>query len=57
PREADVWILHRIGLSYQEIAARLYIALNTVKKHMKNVYAKQNLVSLVSDDYTEKLAS
>ncbi len=40
-READVWLLRRANYSYQEIAAKLYITLNTVKKHMKNIYAKQ----------------
>ncbi|MGD1854070.1 MAG: helix-turn-helix transcriptional regulator [Leptolyngbyaceae cyanobacterium] len=57
PREADVWILHRIGATYQEIADRLYIAVNTVKKHMKNVHAKQNLVSLIEDSFVDTLAS
>lgn len=41
PREAEVWLLRRANYSYKEIAQRLYITLNTVKKHMKNVYAKQ----------------
>lgn len=41
PRETEVWLLHREGLSYKEIAAKLYISLNTVKKHMKNIYAKR----------------
>ncbi|HEY9601139.1 MAG TPA: LuxR C-terminal-related transcriptional regulator [Allocoleopsis sp.] len=41
PREAEVWLLRRANYSYKEIAAKLYITLNTVKKHMKSVYAKQ----------------
>ncbi|MBE9068311.1 helix-turn-helix transcriptional regulator [Leptolyngbya cf. ectocarpi LEGE 11479] len=57
PREADVWTLHRIGYTYQEIAAELHIALNTVKKHMKNTYAKQHLVSIARNIYLENLAS
>ena len=57
PREADVWELHRIGYTYQEIAAKLHIALNTVKKHMKNTYAKQQLGGMVEISYIEKLAS
>lgn len=57
PREADVWELHRVGYTYQEIAAKLHIALNTVKKHMKNTYAKQQLVGMVETSYIEKLAS
>lgn len=40
-REAEVWLLRRANLSYKEIAARLYITINTVKKHIKNIYAKQ----------------
>ncbi|NEP58491.1 MAG: LuxR family transcriptional regulator [Symploca sp. SIO2G7] len=57
PREADVWELHRIGYRYQEIAKKLHIAINTVKKHMKNTYAKQNVVSLVKEGYTNNFAS
>lgn len=41
PREAEVWLLRRANHSYKEIAAKLYITLNTVKRHMKNIYAKQ----------------
>ena len=41
PREAEVWSLRRDNYSYKEIAAKLYITINTVKKHLKNVYAKQ----------------
>lgn len=41
PREAEVWLLRRANYSYKEIAAKLYITINTVKKHMKNAYAKQ----------------
>jgi DNA-binding CsgD family transcriptional regulator len=40
-REAEVWSLHQSKLSYKEIAENLYITLNTVKKHIKNIYAKQ----------------
>ena len=57
PREADVWTLHRLGYTYQEIAAELHIALNTVKKHMKNTYAKQNLVGMLKESYPDTLAS
>ncbi len=41
PREAEVWLLRRAHYSYKEIAAKLYITVNTVKKHLKSVYAKQ----------------
>lgn len=42
-REAQVWQLRRANYSYQEIAEELYITINTVKKHLKNIYAKQQL--------------
>ncbi|MDX2242712.1 MAG: helix-turn-helix transcriptional regulator [Leptolyngbyaceae cyanobacterium bins.302] len=40
-REAEIWMLLRQELTYQEIAQRLQISLNTVKTHVKNVYAKR----------------
>ncbi len=40
-REAQVWLLRKANLSYKEIAVRLYITINTVKKHLKSIYAKQ----------------
>lgn len=40
-RETQVWLLRKTNLSYKEIAARLYITINTVKKHLKSIYAKQ----------------
>jgi DNA-binding CsgD family transcriptional regulator len=41
PRQAEVWLLHRLGYTYQEIAAKLYISFNTVKKHIKDIHLKQ----------------
>ena len=40
-REAEIWMLLRQEYSYQEIAKTLRISLNTVKTHVKNVYAKK----------------
>ncbi len=40
-RETEVWMLLRQEYSYQEIAKLLQISLNTVKTHVKNVYAKR----------------
>ncbi|WP_082127449.1 helix-turn-helix transcriptional regulator [Calothrix sp. 336/3] len=40
-REAEVWLLRCTNCSYKEIAKRLYITINTVKKHLKNIHAKQ----------------
>lgn len=44
-RESQVWLLRRANYSYQEIAEELYITINTVKKHLKNIYAKQVLTN------------
>jgi DNA-binding CsgD family transcriptional regulator len=42
-REQEVWKLRLQGYSYHEIANKLYITINTVKKHTKNIRAKQRL--------------
>jgi LuxR family maltose regulon positive regulatory protein len=39
-RELEVIKLLEQGLANQEIAARLYISLNTVKAHLKSIYGK-----------------
>lgn len=41
PREAEIWFLYRSNYSYKEIASKLYITINTVKKHMKNIHTKR----------------
>lgn len=41
PRQAEVWLLYRAGFSYRQIANELYITLNTVKRHLKDIRAKQ----------------
>lgn len=41
PREAEIWFLYRGSYSYKEIADKLHITINTVKKHMKNIHAKR----------------
>jgi DNA-binding CsgD family transcriptional regulator len=40
-REMEIWRLLRQDSSYQEIAEALHISLNTVKTHVKNIYAKK----------------
>ncbi|AFZ20394.1 helix-turn-helix transcriptional regulator [Allocoleopsis franciscana] len=40
-REQEVWLLHRANYPYKKIASELCITPNTVKKHMKSIYAKQ----------------
>ena len=40
-RETEVWQLRLRGADYHEISAKLWISQNTVKKHVKNILAKQ----------------
>lgn len=40
-RETEVWLLKRVGYSYKAIAAKLHIAEDTVKKHIKSIYARR----------------
>lgn len=42
-REKEIWALHRANYSYKQIAAKLTITPNTVKKHMKNILSKQKI--------------
>lgn len=44
-RETEIWLLRRANYSYKEIAAKLHISLNTVKKHLKNIHTKQLALS------------
>jgi len=39
-REIEVLQLIAQGLSNQEISSRLYLSLNTVKAHTRNIYGK-----------------
>lgn len=45
PRERAVWVLRRANRTYDEIAKELYITVNTVKRHLKSIYAKRKEVS------------
>ena len=40
-RETEVWQLRLRGADYNEISTALWISANTVKKHVKNILAKQ----------------
>lgn len=40
-REQEVWLLHEEGCTYQRIAEKLHITINTVKKHMRSIYSKR----------------
>jgi DNA-binding CsgD family transcriptional regulator len=41
PRETEVWVLRRAGVSRKDIGQQLFIAEDTVKKHLKNIQAKR----------------
>ena len=47
-REAEVWSLKRANHSYKQIAAKLFISENTVKKHIKNINTKRRSLSMAS---------
>jgi DNA-binding CsgD family transcriptional regulator len=44
PRETEVWLLRRAGHLRKDIAANLFITIETVKKHLKNIQAKRQAV-------------
>ncbi len=50
-REAEIWFLYRNNYSYKEIATQLFITINTVKKHMKNIHAKRQACVIHEDRY------
>lgn len=49
-REAEIWSLYRADYSYKQIATELYITLNTVKKHMKNIHAKRQVLLVEEEE-------
>jgi LuxR family transcriptional regulator, maltose regulon positive regulatory protein len=44
-REIDILRLIAAGLTNQEIASQLYLSLNTIKSHIRNIYGKLNVHS------------
>lgn len=40
-RETEIWQMRLRGAAYKEISAALWISVDTVKKHVKNILAKQ----------------
>lgn len=42
-RETELWQLRRDRLSYQQIADKLFISPNTVKRHLQSVHSKMGL--------------
>lgn len=51
-RETEIWLLQRANYTYKQIASELFIAPNTVKKHMQNIHLKQKGNS---DDFYQRL--
>ena len=43
-REHQVWQLRKAKYNYEEIASELFISINTVKKHIKSIYAKRSQI-------------
>ena len=43
-REYEVWKLRKAKYNYEKIASELYISINTVKKHLKSIYAKRSQI-------------
>ena len=50
PGETKVWLLYRANYTYKKIAVELYITINTVKKHMKNIHAKRQAILTVENE-------
>jgi len=44
-RETEIWSLRRANFTYKAIAAELHIAVDTVKKHIKNINAKRQAMT------------
>lgn len=51
-RETQVWILRKADYSYDAIASKLFITTNTVKRHLKSIYAKRKQVLAEVEDLT-----
>jgi DNA-binding CsgD family transcriptional regulator len=56
PRQTEVWLLHRLGLTYRNMAAQLYVTPNTIKRHMKDIYVKQKCCEQVYTNGNQDLA-
>jgi DNA-binding CsgD family transcriptional regulator len=43
-RETEIWLLRRRNYTRKEIADQLHVTVDTVKKHLKNIFAKRQIV-------------
>lgn len=55
-RETEVWLLHRDGFTRKAIASKLFIARDTVKKHLQNIQSKRQ-AALDAQEWQTKQAS
>jgi formylglycine-generating enzyme required for sulfatase activity len=55
-REAEVWRLRQQGKTDREIAEELFVTANTIRRHLKNVLAKQELVNSLGEGIRPGLA-
>jgi len=51
-RETEIWLLQRANYTYKQIASELFIAPNTVKKHMQNIHLKRKGSA---DDFMQRM--
>ncbi|MEM9002040.1 MAG: sigma factor-like helix-turn-helix DNA-binding protein [Cyanobacteria bacterium P01_F01_bin.86] len=51
-REREVWLLHQEGYTYRQIAEKLHITINTVKKHMRSAHSKRKSQVINSEAQT-----
>lgn len=49
-RETQVWMLKQSGQTYRAIAAKLHIAEDTVKKHIKSIHSKREGVEWLEEN-------
>ena len=49
-RESEVWLYRCVGYTYKQIASELYIAIDTVKKHVKSINVKRDQFHCLNDD-------
>ncbi len=49
-RESEVWQHRCVGCTYKQISQKLFITVDTVKKHVKSIHAKRETFQYFHDD-------
>jgi len=49
-REFEVWKHRSIGCTYKQISQKLFITVDTVKKHVKNIHAKRETFQIFNEE-------